>query len=150
MEELLNNIERFLREKALSWGMIALYFWVIICGVSFYLYYHYKIKEHKKKPKLTGKFKLLIERLQKVKALLMESDSNVEEAEEIFDKVEKDAKPLVDKYGDDRAFVKIIGEIRILFDKAYARIDVKERDHEKVARFLKGESGPKSDDDEVI
>jgi hypothetical protein len=80
----------------------------------------------------------------------MESDDNVEEAEKIFDKIEIDAIPLQEKYGDDTLFMRIMGEIRILFDKAYSRIDAKERDKANVQRFMRGQSSAPSSDDEMI
>lgn len=151
MEEYLKKIEYFLRVYALSWGMIALYVWVLACGIFFYFRYYTKSMENRKKPKVTGKFRSLIERLQHVKSLLMESDENVDEAEQIFDKIEIDAKPLQEKYGDDTQFMRVMGEIRILFDKAYARLDARERDQANVQRFMRGQSSaPRSDDDEVI
>lgn len=150
MEETLKSIERFLQVYALSWGMIALYVWVLACGGFFYYRYYTKTMENRKKPKVTGKFKSLIERLHYVKSQLMESDSNVEEAEKVFDQIEIDAIPLQEKYGDDTQFMRIMGEIRILFDKAYARLDAKERDHANTERFMKGQSSAPSSDDEMM
>jgi len=151
MQNYLNQIEKFLTVYALSWGMIALYVWVLACGAFFYLRYHNKTQANKKKPKVSGKFTDLIERLKEVKRLLMESDDHVDEAEKLFDKIEIDAIPLTEKYGDDHSFIRIMKEIRVLFDKAFSRLDAKERDQENVQRFMKGQSGPvKSGDDEMV
>lgn len=151
MEAILKNIEHFLKVYALSWGMIILYFWVLACGAFFYLRYHRHSQANKKAPKVSGKFTDLIIRLKEVKRLLMESDDNVGEAEKLFDKIEIDSIQLIEKYGDDHKFSRTMQEIRVLFDKAFSRLDAKDRDQVNVQRFMKGQSGPvSSGDDETV
>lgn len=150
MEDILKNIERFLKVYALSWGMIILYVWVLACGIFFYFRY-LRLTAAPKKPKVSGKFTDLIERLKEVKRLLMESDDNVDEAEKMFDKIEIDSIHLIEKYGNDHNYSRAMQDVRILFDKAFSRLDAKERDKEKTQRFLKGQTGPsRSDDDEMV